>query len=60
MTTGAESAGRALTGLLRPHRFGLTAVLLLQIVSALGGLAPLVAVVELGRALLLPGPVDEG
>ncbi|MFJ4202006.1 ABC transporter ATP-binding protein [Streptomyces sviceus] len=59
MTIEAESAGRALTGLLRPHRLGLTAVLLLQIVSALGGLAPLVAVVELGRALLLPGPVDE-
>ncbi|WP_247222988.1 hypothetical protein [Streptomyces scabiei] len=36
MTTRAESAGRPLTGLLRPHRLGLTAVLLLQIVSALG------------------------
>ncbi|MEU3071454.1 ABC transporter ATP-binding protein [Streptomyces sp. NPDC006906] len=59
MTTEVESAGRALTGLLRPHRLGLTAVLLLQIVSALGGLAPLFAVVELGRALLLPGPVDK-
>ncbi|MFH8409806.1 ABC transporter ATP-binding protein [Streptomyces sp. NPDC018019] len=60
MTTEAVPTGRPLTGLLRPHRLGLTAVLLLQIVSALGGLAPLVAVVELGRALLLPGPLDKG
>ncbi|MGW1893516.1 ABC transporter ATP-binding protein [Streptomyces sp. NPDC002004] len=58
---GAEVSGRqALTGLLRPYRLRLTAVLVLQVVSALGGLAPLIAVVELGRALLLPGPVDEG
>ncbi|MGW8380603.1 ABC transporter ATP-binding protein [Streptomyces sp. ODS28] len=58
---GAEvSGGRALAGLLRPYRLGLTAVLVLQVVSALGGLAPLIAVVELGRALLSAGPVDEG
>lgn len=50
---------QALTRLLRPHRVGLAAVLLLQIISALAGLAPLIAVVELGRALLRPGPVDE-
>ncbi|MFD0375937.1 ABC transporter ATP-binding protein [Streptomyces sp. NPDC127112] len=67
MTTAADTtaddvlpAGRALTTLLKPHRLGLAAVLLLQTVSALGGLVPLIAVVELGRALLRQGPVDEG
>ncbi|MCL6296875.1 ABC transporter ATP-binding protein [Streptomyces kronopolitis] len=56
---GDSPAGQALTGLLRPHRLGLAAVLAFQIVSALGGLIPLIAVVELGRALLRQGPVDE-
>ncbi|MFF4426890.1 ABC transporter ATP-binding protein [Streptomyces sp. NPDC001549] len=56
---GRAPAGRALTGLLRPHRIGLAAVLVLQTVSALGGLLPMIAVVELGRALLRQGPVDE-
>ncbi|MGW0885200.1 ABC transporter ATP-binding protein [Streptomyces sp. NPDC002671] len=60
MTTEAEPTGQGLSGLLRPHRLGLAAVLVLQVISALGGLAPLIAVVELGRALLLPGPVDKG
>jgi ATP-binding cassette subfamily B protein len=59
MTTGTEPVGQGLGGLLRPHRLGLAAVLVLQIISALGGLAPLIAVVDLGRALLLPGPVDK-
>ncbi|WP_336081577.1 ABC transporter ATP-binding protein [Nocardia sp. SSK8] len=47
-------------GLLRPHLGGFTAVVLLQVVGAVAGLAPLLAVVELGRALLSPGPVDTG
>ncbi|MET7641804.1 ABC transporter ATP-binding protein [Streptomyces sp. NPDC005438] len=46
--------------MLWPYRLRLVAVLLLQIVSALAGLAPLIAVVEVGRALLSSGPVDEG
>ncbi|MEU0076860.1 ABC transporter ATP-binding protein [Micromonospora tulbaghiae] len=33
-------------------------MVLLQVVGAVAGLAPLLAVVELGRALLSPGPVD--
>ncbi|MBB4914957.1 ABC transporter ATP-binding protein [Streptosporangium saharense] len=51
-------AERSMTRLLRPHLRGFTAVVLLQVVGALAGLAPLLAVVELGRALLAPGPVD--
>ncbi|WP_245658857.1 ABC transporter ATP-binding protein [Microtetraspora malaysiensis] len=34
------------------------AVALLQVIGALAGLAPLLAVVELGRTLLSPGPID--
>ncbi|MFD5245902.1 ABC transporter ATP-binding protein [Amycolatopsis sp. NPDC058340] len=48
------------TGLLRPFAGGFAAVVVLQIVGAVSGLAPLLAVVELGRALLAPGPADEG
>ncbi|RII15786.1 Iron import ATP-binding/permease protein IrtA [Streptomyces sp. YIM 130001] len=46
--------------LLRPHLPAFAAVVALQIVGAVAGLAPLLAVVELGRALLAPGPVDRG
>ncbi|MEO3850279.1 MFS transporter [Streptomyces sp. B8F3] len=49
---------RTISGLLRPHLRGFTAVVLLQVVGALAGLVPLLAVVELGRTLLSPGPVD--
>ncbi|UMP01451.1 ABC transporter ATP-binding protein [Amycolatopsis sp. EV170708-02-1] len=45
--------------LLRPFAGSFAAVVVLQIVGAVAGLAPLLAVVELGRALLAPGPVDE-
>ncbi|MFL1379757.1 MULTISPECIES: ABC transporter ATP-binding protein [unclassified Nocardiopsis] len=45
-------------GLLRPYAGGFAAVVVLQVVGALAGLAPLLAVVELGRALLAPGPPD--
>jgi ATP-binding cassette subfamily B protein len=44
--------------LLRPYRATFAAVVLLQVTGALAGLAPLLAVVELGRTLLSPGPVD--
>ncbi|WP_031089440.1 ABC transporter ATP-binding protein [Streptomyces sp. NRRL WC-3549] len=47
-------------GLLRPHIGGFAAVVILQVVGAVAGLAPLLAVVELGRALLAPGPADHG
>ncbi|GAB2908810.1 ABC transporter ATP-binding protein [Nonomuraea fastidiosa] len=47
-------------GLLRPHIPGFAAVVILQIAGALAGLAPLLAVVELGRTLLAPGPIDAG
>lgn len=45
-------------GVLRAHRWSFAAVVVLQIVGAVAGLAPLLAVVELGRALLSPGPLD--
>jgi ATP-binding cassette subfamily B protein len=47
-------------GLLRPHVRSFAAVVVLQVVGAVAGLAPLIAVVELGRAVLAPGPVDHG
>lgn len=46
------------TGLLRPHLRSFAAVVVLQVIGAVAGLAPLLAVVELGRELLSPGPVD--
>ncbi|MFD9903163.1 ABC transporter ATP-binding protein [Streptomyces sp. NPDC059063] len=49
-----------LAGPLRPYAGSFAAVVILQIVGAVAGLTPLLAVVELGRALLSPGPVDHG
>ncbi|MFG3396470.1 MULTISPECIES: ABC transporter ATP-binding protein [Streptomyces] len=54
----AATPRQVLLRLLRPYRTSLVAVFVLQIVSSLAGLAPLIAVVELGRVLLTPGPVD--
>ncbi|MYR40825.1 ABC transporter ATP-binding protein [Streptomyces sp. SID5910] len=51
---------QSLSRLLRPHVRKFAAVAILQVIGALAGLAPLLAVVELGRTLLAPGPVDEG
>ena len=49
------------TGLLRPYLGSFVAVVVLQILGAVAGLTPLLAVVELGRVLLLaPGPLDHG
>ncbi|MGI5154102.1 ABC transporter ATP-binding protein [Microbispora sp. CA-102843] len=57
----AESApGRSIAGLLRPYSWSFAAVVILQVIGAIAGLAPLLAVVELGRTLLSPGPVDHG
>ncbi|MER7958891.1 ABC transporter ATP-binding protein [Streptomyces sp. NPDC096030] len=44
--------------LVRPHIWSFATVVVLQVIGALAGLAPLLAVVELGRTLLEPGPVD--
>ncbi|MEU9860169.1 ABC transporter ATP-binding protein [Streptomyces sp. NPDC047971] len=44
--------------LLRPYAGSFAALIVLQVVGAVAGLAPLLAVVELGRLLLAPGPVD--
>ncbi|TDC09031.1 ABC transporter ATP-binding protein [Nonomuraea longispora] len=49
-----------MTGLLRPYGWAFAAVVLLQMVGAVAGLAPLLAVVEVGRVLLSPGPADPG
>ncbi|MEV6910372.1 ABC transporter ATP-binding protein [Amycolatopsis sp. NPDC051071] len=46
--------------LLRPYAGSFAAVVVLQVIGALSGLAPLLAVVEVGRTLLAPGPVDDG
>jgi ATP-binding cassette subfamily B protein len=48
----------SVSGLSRPHRWSFVAVVVLQVIGSLAGLAPLLAVVELGRALLAPEPVD--
>lgn len=54
----AATSRQVLLRLLRPYRISLVAVFVLQIVSSLAGLAPLIAVVELGRVLLAAGPLD--
>ncbi|MGV9386594.1 ABC transporter ATP-binding protein [Nonomuraea sp. NPDC003707] len=46
--------------LLRPYGWSFAAVVILQVIGAVAGLAPLLAVVELGRTLLSPGPADHG
>ncbi|WP_406861471.1 ABC transporter ATP-binding protein [Streptomyces sp. HUAS MG47] len=46
--------------LLRPYAGGFAVVVVLQVIGAVAGLAPLLAVVELGRTLLAPGPADDG
>ena len=48
----------SLVRLLRPHIWAFAAVVVLQAVGAVAGLAPLLAVAELGRTLLAPGPLD--
>ncbi|MFC5749811.1 ABC transporter ATP-binding protein [Actinomadura rugatobispora] len=53
-----SAAGQSVAGLLRPHFRGFAAVVILQIIGAVAGLAPLLAVAELGRALPAPGPID--
>ncbi|WP_329625499.1 ABC transporter ATP-binding protein/permease [Streptomyces sp. NBC_01255] len=55
-----SAAGQNTAGLLRPYYWSFAAVVILQVIGALAGLMPLLAVVELGRALLASGPIDHG
>ncbi|MFE6613837.1 ABC transporter ATP-binding protein [Amycolatopsis sp. NPDC057786] len=55
----APTAPPTTARLLRPFAGSFAAVVVLQVIGAISGLAPLLAVVELGRALLAPGPADE-
>jgi ATP-binding cassette subfamily B protein len=50
----------ALSSLLRPIRGRLVLAALVQAAAAVLGVVPFVAVAELGRTLLSPGPVDHG
>ncbi|MEV0751186.1 ABC transporter ATP-binding protein [Streptosporangium sp. NPDC050280] len=54
--TRADSG--TVAGLLRPHAGSFAALVTLQVIGAVAGLAPLLAVAELGRALLSPDSVD--
>ncbi|WP_084965338.1 ABC transporter ATP-binding protein [Thermoactinospora rubra] len=54
------AAGQSMSRLLRPHAWSFAAVVVLQVIGAVAGLAPLLAVVELGRVLLSPGLLDQG
>ncbi|NKY51950.1 ABC transporter ATP-binding protein [Nocardia vermiculata] len=51
---------RQQSGSLRPFAGSFAAVLIFQVIGALAGLAPLLAVIELGRILLSPNPIDHG
>ncbi|MFX0573715.1 ABC transporter ATP-binding protein [Nocardia nepalensis] len=54
------AAGPSLAQLLRPYAGSFAAVVILQVIGAAAGLAPLLAVVELGRTILSPNPIDHG
>ncbi|WP_084533031.1 ABC transporter ATP-binding protein [Nocardia fusca] len=54
------AAEQSAPALLRPHAGTFTAVVFLQAVGAVAGLAPLLAVAELGRTFLSAGPADHG
>lgn len=58
---GTDSAlAPSMAGLLRPYAVSFAVVVILQVVGAVAGLAPLLAVIEVGRALLSPAPIDHG
>ncbi|WP_375112654.1 ABC transporter ATP-binding protein [Nonomuraea sp. MTCD27] len=50
----------SLGDLLRPYGWSFATVVILHVIGSVAGLAPLLAVVELGRTLLSPGPADPG
>ncbi|MBC6447509.1 ABC transporter ATP-binding protein [Actinokineospora xionganensis] len=54
----AATSGARVGSLLRPFAGKFAVVVALQVIGALAGLAPLLAVVEIGRGLLASGPVD--
>ncbi|MFB4309481.1 ABC transporter ATP-binding protein [Actinomadura sp. GTD37] len=58
--TAAEPAPGRDAARLRPYLRTFAGVVILQTIGALAGLAPLLAVAELGRELLSPGPIDHG
>ncbi|MFD3706838.1 ABC transporter ATP-binding protein [Nocardia sp. NPDC058658] len=58
MTTEQPTRATSLTHLLRPYLGNFSAVVILQVIGAVAGLAPLLAVVELGRTVLTPGEID--
>lgn len=53
------AARRTLSSLLRPFVGRFTASVALQAAGGIAGLVPLLAVAEVGRTLLAPGPVDQ-
>lgn len=55
-----SAAEQSMARLLRPYFGSFAAVAIFQFIGAIAGLAPLLAVVELGRTLLSPGPIDHG
>ncbi|WP_194834419.1 ABC transporter ATP-binding protein [Nocardia sp. XZ_19_369] len=55
-----SAAGQSIPRLLRPHLTSFAAVLIFQVIGAVAGLAPLLAVIELGRILLSPSPIEHG
>ncbi|WP_181698877.1 ABC transporter ATP-binding protein [Nocardia sp. GTS18] len=62
MTMTIERGGAepppSLASSVRPYVPGFAAVMIAQVIGSLAGLAPLLAVVEVGRVLLSAGPVD--
>ena len=56
----AAAAGPSVGELLRPFKRSFIAMVILQVIGSIAGLAPLLAVVEVGRTLLKPGPVNHG
>ncbi|MFI6955048.1 ABC transporter ATP-binding protein [Nocardia sp. NPDC050408] len=53
-------AGHSVAGLPRPYLGSFGALVIFQAIGAVAGLAPLLAVVELGRIFLSPLPIDHG
>ncbi|WP_410872275.1 ABC transporter ATP-binding protein [Nocardia sp. A7] len=58
MTVIEQAPPTSIAKLLRPYLGGFSAVVILQVIGAVAGLAPLLAVVELGRSVLSPGEID--
>lgn len=59
-SASVESSGSSTGRLLRPLRGMLVTACTLQAISSAAGVAPFIAVAELGRVLLAEGPTDSG